>query len=83
MQPQTSKLVTIFLIILIVLAVIYVYFSVRPTKNQVEQYQKPVLAVPTDILSKADSTQINKYDPNQPVPFPNDIKNRDNPFSAY
>jgi len=83
MQPQTSKIVTFFLIALIVLSAVYVYFSVRPTNDQVSQYQKPVISVPADILNKADANKLNQYDTNQPVPFTSDNTSRNNPFSTY
>lgn len=83
MQPQTSKIITIFLLILIVLAAVYVYFTVRPSKDMVQQYQQPVLSVPADSLSKIDSSKLKGYNPNQPVPFDVGNNRRDNPFAPY
>jgi hypothetical protein len=83
MQSRITKIVTLFLIILIVLGGVYIYFSVRPTNDDVTKYERPALAIPSDILSSDKTDTLKDYTPNQPVPFKVPNSGRSNPFGSY
>ncbi len=82
MNPKSSNIIITVVIIILVLLGVYVFFSIRPTAEQVQSYQTPVLVVPQDILTQNQPESIIKgYSANQPVPLqPNNIT-KDNPFS--
>lgn len=83
MNPKSSNIIIIVAIVILVLLGIYVFFSIRPTAEQVDSYKKPVLVVPSDILSQGNpESKIKDYSANQPVPLqPNNIT-KSNPFSS-